>query len=315
MVALDAEIAAALAPVREAMKGVPPPAPGDWRARRELFGAAITAQAALWTAPDGVVVTPCAAPAEDGAAIPMRLYRPAEVRSPALAVHLHGGGMFLGGLDTHDSRCRAYAGLSGVPLLSVGYRLAPEHPHPVPVRDCYAALRWAVANAPGLGVDPSRIAVMGDSAGGGLAAGVALLARDRGGPAPAAQILIQPMLDDRTTVAHPDLDGVATWTAADNLTGWTCLLGRSAGGPDTPGHAAPARAADLRGLPPAYIETGQLDLFREEDIGYADRLGRAGVPVELVQYPGVPHAFDTFAPAAAVSRRAVAGRVLALQGL
>ncbi len=92
-------------------------------------------------------------------------------------------------------------------------------------------------------------------------------------------------------------------------------MGRSAGGPDTPGHAAPARAADLRGLPPAYIETGQLDLFREEDIGYADRLGRAGVPVELVQYPGVPHAFDTFAPAAAVSRRAVAGRVLALQGL
>ncbi|MCS7476924.1 alpha/beta hydrolase [Umezawaea endophytica] len=314
-VELDAEVAAALAPVREAMKAIPPLVPGDWRGRREVFDAAITAQDALLTAPDGVVVTSCAATAEDGASIPLRLYRPTEIRSPALAVHLHGGGMFLGGLDTHDSRCRAYAALSGVALLSVGYRLAPEHPHPVPVEDCYAALRWAADNAPGLGVDPRRVAVMGDSAGGGLAAGVALLARDRGGPDLAAQILIQPMLDDRTIVARPDLDGVATWTVDDNLTGWTCLLGEAAGGPDTPGYATPGRATDLTGLPPAYVETGQLDLFREEDVSYADRLGRAGVPVELVQYPAVPHAFDTFAPAAAVSRRAIAGRVQALRAL
>jgi acetyl esterase/lipase len=314
-VALDAEIAAALAPVYEAMKAIPPLVPGDWRGRREVFGAAIAAQADLLPAPDGVVVTSCAATAEDGATVPMRLYRPAEVRSPALAIYLHGGGMFLGSLDTHDARCRTYAALSGVPLLSVGYRLAPEHPHPVPVEDCYAALRWAAGNAAGLGVDPARIAVMGDSAGGGLAAGVALLARDRGGPALAAQILIYPMLDDRTIVAMPDLEGITTWTVEDNLTGWTCLLGEAAGGPDTPGYAAPGRATHLQGLPPAYIETGQLDIFRDENITYADRLGRAGVPVELVQYPAVPHAFDTFNPEAAVSRRATAARVLALQAL
>ncbi|AEK45158.1 alpha/beta hydrolase [Amycolatopsis mediterranei S699] len=312
---MDVEIAAALAPVYEAMKAIPPLAPGDWRGRREVFGAAIAAQAALLPVPDGVVVTSCAATAEDGATIPMRLYRPAEVRSPALAVYFHGGGMFLGSLDTHDARCRTYAELSGIPLLSVGYRLAPEHPHPVPVEDCFAAVRWAAGNAAGLGADPNRIAVMGDSAGGGLAAGVALLARDRGAPAVAAQILIHPMLDDRTIVARPDLEGIATWTVEDNRTGWRCLLGEAAGGPDTPGYAAPARATDLRGLPPAYVETGQLDIFRDENITYADRLGRAGVPVELIQYPAVPHAFDTFDPEAAVSRRATAGRVLALQAL
>ncbi|MGV9848290.1 alpha/beta hydrolase [Streptomyces sp. NPDC003442] len=314
-VPMDTEIAAALSPVVAAMKAAPPPAPGDWQTRREVFGAAIAAQAAELNAPPGVTVTPCSATAGDGATIPLRLYRRQGARVASLAVYLHGGGMFLGGLDTHDTQCRIYTHLSGVALLSVGYRLAPEHPHPVPVEDCYAALRWAVANAAGLGIDPARIAIMGDSAGGGLAAAVALLSRDRRGPALAAQILIYPMLDDRTVVAQPDLADTATWSAADNLTGWRCLLGDAAGGPDTPAYAAPARADNLGALPPAYIETGQLDLFRDENIAYAQRLGRAGVPVELIQYPAVPHAFDTFDPAAAVSRRAVGNRVRALGAL
>ncbi|MFE2937933.1 alpha/beta hydrolase [Streptomyces sp. NPDC059255] len=314
-VPMDAEIAAALAPTLAAMKAVPPPAPGDWKTRREVFGTAIAAQAAQLTAPPGVTVTPCSARAGDGATIPLRLYRRQDAQGAALAVYLHGGGMFLGDLDTHDTQCRVYTRLSGVALLSVGYRLAPEHPHPVPVEDCCAALRWAAANAAGLGIDPARIAVMGDSAGGGLAAAVALLSRDRRGPALAAQILIYPMLDDWTTVAPPDLASTLTWSAEDNLTGWRCLLGDAAGGPDTPGYAAPARAGNLSALPPTYIETGQLDLFRDENIAYAQRLSRAGVPVELIQYPGVPHAFDTFDPAAAVSRRAVDHRVRALKAL
>ncbi|MEU6608679.1 alpha/beta hydrolase [Streptomyces shenzhenensis] len=312
---MDAEIAAALSPIVAATKAAPPLAPGDWRTRREAFGTAIAAQAAELTAPPGVTVTPCSATAGDGATIPLRLYQRQDAQGAALAVYLHGGGMFLGSLDTHDTQCRIYTHLSGVTLLSVGYRLAPEHPHPVPVEDCYAALRWAAANAADLGIDPARIAVMGDSAGGGLAAAVALLSRDRRGPALAAQILIYPMLDDRTVVAPPDLADTATWSAADNLTGWRCLLGAAAGGPDTPAYAAPARADDLSALPPAYLETGQLDLFRDENIAYAQRLSRAGVPVELIQYSAVPHAFDTFDPAAAVSRRAVDNRVRALGAL
>ncbi|RMB80362.1 alpha/beta hydrolase [Streptomyces shenzhenensis] len=312
---MDTEIAAALSPVFAAMKAAPPPAPGDWQTRREVFGTAIAAQAGELTAPPGVTVTPCSATAGDGATIPLRLYQRQDAQGASLTVYLHGGGMFLGSLDTHDTQCRIYTHLSGVTLLSVDYRLAPEHPHPVPVEDCYAALRWAAANAADLGIDPARIAVMGDSAGGGLAAAVALLSRDRRGPDLAAQILIYPMLDDRTTVAPPDLADTATWSAADNLTGWRCLLGDAAGGPDTPAYAAPARADNLTALPPAYIETGQLDLFRDENIAYAQRLSRAGVPVELIQYPAVPHAFDTFDPAAAVSRRALDNRVRALGAL
>ncbi|MEU5032378.1 alpha/beta hydrolase [Streptomyces milbemycinicus] len=312
---MDTEIAAALSPIVAAMKAAPPLAPGDWQTRREVFGTAIAAQAADLTAPPGVTVTPCSATAGDGATIPMRLYQRQNTQGASLAVYLHGGGMFLGSLDTHDTQCRIYTHLSGVALLSVGYRLAPEHPHPVPVEDCYAALGWAAANAADLGIDPARIAIMGDSAGGGLAAAVALVSRDRRGPALAAQILIYPMLDDRTTVAQPDLADTATWSAEDNLTGWRCLLGDAAGGPHTPAYAAPARADNLGALPPAYIETGQLDLFRDENIAYAQRLSRAGVPVELIQYPAVPHAFDTFDPAAAVSRRAVNNRVRALGAL
>ncbi|WP_413804831.1 alpha/beta hydrolase [Streptomyces sp. OE57] len=181
---MDAEIAAVLAPTLKAMKSAPPLEPGDWRTRRELFGAALAAQAHALPVPADVTVTPCSATAKDGTTIPMRLYRRDDTRPSSLAVYIHGGGMFLGSLDTHDTRCRIYTHLSGVALLSVGYRLAPEHPHPIPVEDCYAALRCSVDNAPGLGIGPARIAIMGDSASGGLAAAAALLARDRRGSRP-----------------------------------------------------------------------------------------------------------------------------------
>ena len=172
--------------------------------------------------------------------------------------------MFLCSMQTHDPICRTYAGLAGVAILSIDYRLAPEHPYPAAVEDLYTAVGWAADNAPALGTDPTRIAVMGDSAGGGIAAGVALLARDRGGPDLAAQILIYPMLDDRTSRSDPGTEAFAVWTVDDNLTGWRCLLGDSAGGPDVLPYAAPARAAGLSGLPPAYLEVGQLDLFHRE---------------------------------------------------
>jgi acetyl esterase/lipase len=312
-VEMDPEVAAAMAPIAEAAAAQTPPPAGDWTTRRAAVDELIGAATAGWTPPADVTVSEHAADAEDGTRIGMRLYRRDGDQPGSLAVYIHGGGMFLCSIDTHDPVCRTYTHLSGVPLLSVDFRFAPEHPYPTSVEDVYAALRWAADHGAELGVDPARIAIMGDSAGGGMAAAVALMARDRGGPALASQILVYPMLDDRTTTPDPEIEAFAMWSTDDNITGWGCLLGDTAGGPDVPAYAAPARERELSGLPPAYIDVGQLDIFRDEDVDYAARLQRAGVAVELQLYPGVPHAFEVFAPKAAVSRRAMAARVRALR--
>ena len=156
--------------------------------------------------------------------------------------------------------------------VSVEYRLAPEHPHPAPVEDCYAGLVWTSKHADELGIDPSRLIIAGASAGGGLAAGTALMARDRGGPTLSHQILMCPMLDDRgVTPSSQELDNEGVWDRTSNVTGWTALLGDACGGPDVSPYAAPARAQDLTGLPPAFIDVGSVETFRDEDIDYAAR--------------------------------------------
>jgi acetyl esterase/lipase len=230
------------------------------------------------------------------------------------AVYLHGGGMVCGSVATYLPFVRRYVERSGVPMLAVDYRLAPEHPHPTPVEDCFAALQWLHTNAGDLGVDPARIAVMGDSAGGGLAAGVALIARDRG-VALAKQILVFPMLDDRTTVPDPELVDFAGWTYENNEMGWRALLGDAIGGADVSPYAAPARAVDLVGLAPAYLDVGELDIFRDEDVEYCRRLGVAGVSVELHVHPGVAHGFDMALADAQVTQRALADRCRTLMAL
>jgi acetyl esterase/lipase len=211
---------------------------------------------------------------------------------PAI-LHVHGGGYVLGAADMTLAADAAYVTQLGAVVVSVDYRLAPETPHPGPVEDCYAALAWLFAHADELGVDKTRVAISGESAGGGMAAGLTLLVRDRGEYPIAFQHLIFPMLDDRTTVAEepsPFL-GQFVWTHDDNVFGWTALLGGDPGGPDVSPYAAAARAEDLAGLPPTYLCCGALDLFLEEDMEYARRLIRAGVPTELHIYPGAPHAF------------------------
>lgn len=312
---VDPQVAAILAPMAEAVAAAPHPAVGDIATRRVALEAMMAETAALQPTPADVTVTDFHAVAGDGAKVLIRWYAKDGAAPGSAALYLHGGGMILGSVALYDAPIARYVSASGVPMLAVDYRLAPEHPDPTPVEDVYTGLKWLHDHAAELGVDPARIAVMGDSAGGGLAAGVTLLARDRGEPAVARQILVFPMLDDRTTTPDPELVPFATWTYEDNVTGWSALLGDRAGGPDVSPYAAAARATDLSGLPPTYLEVGQLDIFRDEDLDYARRLGAAGVDVEFHLHPGVPHEFETFAWDTDVARRAVADRLRVLGSL
>lgn len=222
--------------------------------------------------------------------------------APAL-VWIHGGGYVLGRADVDEVLCRRVADTTGASVVSVDYRLAPETREPGPVHDCYAALRWVHDNAGELGVDPGRIAVGGASAGGGLAATLAILARDLGELPVSFQLLVYPMLDDRTaSTVRPHLHaGEFIWTPDDNRFGWASLLGREPGGDGVSPYAAAARVESVAGLPPAFVSVGALDLFLEEDIAYATRLLRAGIPTELHVYPGAFHGYD-MVPEARVTR-------------
>jgi acetyl esterase/lipase len=229
-------------------------------------------------------------------------YRPEGAKGSLPGVlHIHGGGYVLGIPEMSDLANRRLAAQVGCAVFSVDYRLAPETPHPGPVEDCYAALKWLHENAAALQVDRTRIAVKGESAGGGLAAALALLARDRGEIRLVHQHLIYPMIDDRTSAAQSPADhpfvGHYIWTPSYNYFGWESLLGAAPGSAGVSPYAAAARAEKLGGLPPSFISVGALDLFLEEDMDYARRLTRAGVPVELHVYPGAFHAFEMAAQA------------------
>jgi acetyl esterase/lipase len=228
--------------------------------------------------------------------------------------HIHGGGFVTGSAAGLSAAHRLLALEANCVIVSVDYRLAPETRFPGAIEDCYAALAWLVGHADELGVDVRRIGVMGESAGGGLAAALALLVRDRGEYALAFQHLIYPMLDDRTCVTadpHPFV-GQFIWTPESNAFGWASLLGVPPGSPGVSPYAAPARAETLAALPPTYIATGALDLFLEEDLEYARRLTRHAVPLELHVYPGAYHAFN-IAPEAQVAISARRDSLVALK--
>ncbi len=244
--------------------------------------------------PDGVETSEHLIPGPAGAPnLRVQVSRPAAPNGPCPAIlHIPGGGYLMRAPGTEVTDAM-YAASLGAVVVSVDYRLAPETPHPGPVEDCYAALLWLHRQSRRLGADAERLAVSGESAGGGLAAAVCLLARDRGEVRVAFQHLVFPMLDDRTSVAANPSScfGEFVWTADDNLYAWSSLLGSRPGGPDISPYAAPARADNVSALPPTFIACGALDLFLEEDVDYALRLMRAGVPTELHIYPGAPHGF------------------------
>jgi acetyl esterase/lipase len=229
-------------------------------------------------------------------------------RSPGI-IYLHGGGMVIGDRFGGIAQPLTWVERFDAVCVTVAYRLSPEHPDPYPVEDCYAALIWTAEHAEELGIDPSRIVITGRSAGGGLAAGVALLARDRRGPALLGQMLMYPMLDDRNdTVSSHQIDGIGVWDRGSNDTGWNALLGERRGTRAVSIYASPTRAADLSGLPPAFIDCGTAEVFRDEDVAYASRIWAAGGQAELHVWPGGFHGFDQFAPEAALSKEMMAAR-------
>ncbi len=207
-------------------------------------------------------------------------------------LYIHGGGFIMGSPEFADTANRALALELGCVVVAVGYRVAPETAFPGNVEDCYAGLKWLHGHATELGADPMRIAIGGESAGGGLAAALALLARDRGKVPIIHQQLVYPMLDDRSPASTHPITGEFGWTRERNAFGWACLLGEEPGGTDVSAYASPARAGSLAGLPPTFIGVGSLDLFLEEDTAYALRLIEAGVPVELHVYAGAFHGSD-----------------------
>lgn len=240
--------------------------------------------------------------------VSVRLHRPpgtAAGPSPAL-LWIHGGGFVLGAAAQDDRTCRRIARRHGAVVAAVEYRLAPEHPFPVPLDDCHDALAWLAARDE---VDAGRVAIGGASAGGGLAAGLALLARNRAEVHPVAQVLAYPMLDDRT-VLRDDIDqrSLRLWDNRSNAFGWSSYTGLPPGSRAVPELAAPARCEDLTGLPPAWIGVGTLDLFHDEDVAYAQRLRDAGVDCVLHIVEGAFHGFDGVVPRSQVSRAFLAGQ-------
>jgi acetyl esterase/lipase len=248
---------------------------------------------------DAVVRTEHVVPGDP--AIPVRIHRPVGVDGVLPGIFtIHGGGYVIGSYDMDDYLHDQWCPQLGTVGISVEYRLAPETPYPGPVEDCYAALRWAHEHAAEIGVDPARLGIYGISAGGGLAASLALLVRDRGEFPLAFQLLDCPMLDDRQATPSIGAAGLYVWSAKSNAFGWRSYLGALYGSDDVPPSAAAARATSLSGLPPSCVVVGSIDGFRDEDADYAMRLNQAGVPCELHVVAGLPHAYQMAVDATAV---------------
>lgn len=264
-------------------------------------------------APEDVVATRIPFASHDGAEVALYRFATKEMIEAAepqpAVVYAHGGGMVAGNVDIFAPQIKRFVAAAGRPFFAVDYRLAPEFPGGLGAEDVYHGLQHLSEHAAEWNVDAARIAIMGDSAGGGIAAGATLIARDRGlSPPLRKQVLVYPMLDDRTVLAEDSaVYPLLTWKAGDNLLAWRAVLGDKAGDPAAEGislYAAPGRAGveDLRGLPSTYIDVGSLDLFRDECIEYAAKLAKADVEVEFHLWPGLPHGFESALPVSWVKK-------------
>lgn len=264
---------------------------------------------------DGVTLEERQIQRPDGSTLAVYVYRPRDLApgGPAM-LYTHGGGMILGSARRYHVKVSAYARDLGLLVVSAEYRLAPQHPFPAPLDDVYAAYRWLVATAGELSVDANRLAVAGESAGGGLTAALCQRVHDAHDHAPIFQCLIYPMIDDQTTFATPiDERGQLFWSRGSNRYGWACYLGHTPDARSLPDYAAPARRQTLTGLPPAWIGVGELDLFHDEAVDYGHRLASAGVPCETIEIKGAFHGFDLTSPDTDIARSFRASIIKALR--
>jgi acetyl esterase/lipase len=223
--------------------------------------------------------------------------------------HIHGGGRILGNRFSGATTMMPWVVDHDAVCVSIEYRLAPDFPGSVALQECYRALEWMAESADELGIDTGKLMIAGQSTGGGLAAGVALIARDRNGPRLCAQLLMCPQIDDRNnSVSSQQFLDRGIWNAKDNALGWKCALGEKAGTDDVSPYLAPARAIDLTRLPPAYIDVGSTEVFRDEDVSYALKLWQSGVQTELHVWPGGFHVFDQLVPTSELGQKAIAAR-------
>jgi len=316
---VDDEVWDLMAPIRQAITNAPNLEVGDIKGMRKAFEFLLPTNRVL---AEGVEIKDFYTKTSDGYEMLLRWYNPKSQEScvsrPAV-FFMHGGGMVFCNVRDYDPLVSQYAADSGVPVLSVEFRSAPENAHPGMINDNYHGLTWMRDNAAVLKIDPSRIAIMGDSGGGGLCAALGIYARDQKFSPPIAKmVLIYPMLDDRTTKEDPDLEPfIPTWSSGVNSLAWGLVLGHDAktgiGGSDVSEYAAPARLKEFSGLPPTYIDVGELDIFRNEDIEFARKLWESGVSCELHVYTGVVHGFDGYAPGSKAEKLARVNRIRALQ--
>jgi len=312
----DPEFAKALEPLIPKLAAIPMPKAHDIQARRDripaIFGSMM---AALPEVPD-VSVDNLTVKSYDGADIIVYHIYPNEIPSgPQTSAYIYvwGGGMISGSASLFIKPVSLMASATRTQFFSVDYRIAPENPHPTPTEDVYAALEWLTENHEKFNIDPTRIGITGESAGGGIAAGVSIMARDRQlSPPLAKQVLIYPMLDDRNCFPIPGLEELAFWKADDNLTGWTALLGDEVGKDSVSPYAAPIRVESVEGLPPIYIDVGELDIYKQENVEYIRRFMKANISAEFHLYPGVPHGFEGIAPTSTATRKATENRIRAL---
>ncbi|KAF2659666.1 hypothetical protein K491DRAFT_152208 [Lophiostoma macrostomum CBS 122681] len=315
---IDPEFYRAAEPLVPVLSSAPKLPVGDVENRRARM-AALFANLPPNPAVEGVTIEKYKFASHDGQRIGIYRFSPTNSKSgpgPTI-LHMHGGGMISGHVELSKDSLAKQVAQTGIQVFSVDYRLAPENPHPVPVEDCYAALLWIQQHREEFEVDLARIAVQGESAGGGLAAGVSLIARDRKlDPPLAKQILVYPMLDDRNRKSIPkDLDVYVMWKSVDNETGWRALLGDAYQTESVSSYAAPARADSVDGLPSTYMDVGSLDIFCDECTMFVARLAAKNVDTEFHVYSGVGHVFEFLAPNIAITQRAVENRLNAIRRL
>lgn len=312
---LDEEYFKVLEPMLPALAKVPKVPAGDVPGRRAVLDTVFGGLFASYPDSADVSEDSYQVKSSDGFEVPIYHYvkegTPTATKNPAI-YYIHGGGFIALDVPLYRKKLKELVSRSGVQIFAPDFRSAPEAPYPIPIEDIWAGLRDLGQNAAKYGIDPARIAIMGDSGGGGLAAGLALKARDEAlHPPLAKQILVYPMLDDRNTTPVAALEPMMTWSYDDNITGWHAYLGDKKDGP-VPYQAAAARAPSVEGLPSTYIDVGGLDIFRDEDVEYARRLAAANIPTEFHLYPGVPHGFDLFAPNISTTATANANRLKAM---